>query len=237
MLRQFIRQSVKITNKSMALLYPNPDIEMRSKMQVIDVHRKSQKTKVTSLVMRLFLGFLSASRTCAIIIFSILGLGLSLILISTSTLATDVDQQADFILEGDNCNNLPEVINGVTKVRCWDNVSIAQGSLKIKADDAVIFNSKKGITKVVLTGNPVTMEKFIDAEFGKIDVSAKKIDFMVQDDLLFMTGDVLIKSKIQGEMSGEKISMNLKTKEIKGEKSNNERVRLVIKPSTKADTQ
>ena len=77
------------------------------------------------------------------------------------------------------------------------------------------------------------MEQIIDAEFGKIDVKAKKIDFMVQDDLLLLTGDVVINSKIQGEMSGEKITMNLKTKEIKGMKSENKRVKLIIKPRSK----
>jgi len=55
--------------------FPNPDIEMRLKVQVTDVHRKSRKTKVTSLVMKLFLGFLGASRTCAIIVLSISGFG------------------------------------------------------------------------------------------------------------------------------------------------------------------
>ena len=51
----------------------------------------------------------------------------------------------------------------------------------------------------------------------------------VTDDLLIMTGDVRIKSKVQGEMRGEKITMNLKTKEIKGEKSQSQRVKLIIK--------
>jgi len=35
-------------------IYPNPDIEMRFIVQVIDVHRKVIKTVVTLLVMRLF---------------------------------------------------------------------------------------------------------------------------------------------------------------------------------------
>jgi hypothetical protein len=65
----------------MAILYPNPDSEMRLRVQVTDVHRKSRKTKVTLLVMKFFLGFLGASRTCAIIVFSISGFGINIALL------------------------------------------------------------------------------------------------------------------------------------------------------------
>ena len=156
---------------------------------------------------------------------------LLLIFFSTSALALKSDKQADFILEGDNFKNLPAVKNGETQIKYWGNVSIEQGTLKIKSSDAVIFNGKGGISKVVLTGKQVTMQQFIDTQYGKIDVKADRIDFMIKDDLLLMTGNVVIKSKIQGEMSGEKITMNLKTKEISGVKSENTRVRLIIKPS------
>jgi len=156
-----------------------------------------------------------------------------LLLVSNLGVALESDKQADFILEGDNFKNLPAVKSGLTQIKYWGNVYIQQGTLKIHADQAVIFNGKNGISKVILTGSPVTMEQFIDVEFGKIDVKAKKIEYQIKDDMLLMTGDVLINSKVQGEMSGEKISMNLKTNEIKGVKSENKRVRLVIKPQSK----
>ncbi len=156
-------------------------------------------------------------------------------LLGTCVLANALnDADQDFVLLGDNFKNLPKVINGETKIKYWGNVSIEQGSLKIKAQQAIVYNGKQGISTVVLTGNPVTMQKQIDAEFGKIFVKANKITFKVQEDKLLMTGDVNIKSKIQGEMSGENISMNLKSKEIKGNNANgSQRVKLVIKPKTK----
>jgi lipopolysaccharide transport protein LptA len=149
---------------------------------------------------------------------------------SLNVCALESDKQVDFVLEGDNFKNLPAVKNGLTKIKYWGNVTAEQGTLKIKADSAVIYNGDKGITKILLTGKQVKMEQFIDVEFGKIDVKADTIDFRAQDDMLYMTGNVVIKSKVQGEMSGEKISMNIKTKEIKGVKSENKRVKLIIKP-------
>jgi|GEM_PF-2441305 len=159
-----------------------------------------------------------------------------LTLMGFNSMALESDKQADFNLQADDFKNLPEVKSGLTQQKFWGNVLIEQGTLKIAADKAILFNGKEGIFKVVLTGNPVQMEQFIDAEFGKIDVKATTIDFMVKDDLLLMTGDVVIKSKIQGEMSGEKITMNLKTNEIKGSKSGNKRVKLVIKPKPNPKT-
>jgi lipopolysaccharide export system protein LptA len=149
---------------------------------------------------------------------------------SLNVLALESDKQADFILDGDNFKNLPAVKDGLTKIKFWGNVVAEQGTLKINADTAVVYSGDKGVTKVVLTGKQVKMEQFIDVEFGKINVKSDTIDFRVQEDILYMTGSVVVKSKVQGEMSGEKISMNLKTKEIKGVKSENKRVKLIIKP-------
>lgn len=162
--------------------------------------------------------------------FSIIALFLTISFASNAL----TDEEQDFILLGDNFKNLPKVINGQTKIKYWGNVSIEQGSLKIKAEDAIVFNGKDGISSVVLTGKPVTMEKIIDQEFGKINVTANKITFNVIDNKLLMTGKVVINSKLQGEMSGENISMDLKTKEIKGNNANGDsRVKLIIKPKSK----
>lgn len=154
------------------------------------------------------------------------------LLLSNHLFALDSDKKADFVLEGDNFKNLPEVNKGETQIKYWGHVSIKQGTLKINADEAIIFNTKKGISKIILTGRPATMEQIMDVEYGKINVHAKRIDFMKKKDVLIMKGDVVVKSKIQGEMSGEEITMNLKTKEIQGEKSANKRVKLIIKPNS-----
>ena len=156
-----------------------------------------------------------------------------LLIMSLNAMALDSDKQADFVLEGDNFKNLPAINDGVTQIKYWGNVSIEQGTLKIKSSDAMIYSGNEGIVKVILTGAPVKMEQMIDAKFGKIDVKADKIDYLIKDEMLLMQGDVTINSKIQGEMSGEKITMNLKTKEIRGVKDENKRVKLIIKPKSK----
>ena len=161
--------------------------------------------------------------------YQLLTMMIAMFLFSGNLMALDSDKLADFLLEGDNFKNLPVVKDKLTQIKYWGNISIQQGTLKIKSDEAIIFNDKDGVAKVYLTGSPVTMEQIVDVEFGKINIVANDIDFRVSDDLLIMTGSVIIKSKIQGEMRGEKITMNLKTKEIKGEKSENQRVKLIIK--------
>ncbi len=153
-----------------------------------------------------------------------------LVIMASNVCALETDKAADFELDADNFLNLPQVTNGVTRVKFWSNVSIQQGTLKIKADEAVVYSGSDGMEKVLLKGSPVQMEQFIDSNYGKINIIAKQIDFMMKDEMLFMSGNVIISSKIQGKMHGEKISMNLKTKEIKGTKTegSDNRVRLVI---------
>jgi len=158
-----------------------------------------------------------------------------MLFISVNAFALKSDKEADFELLADNFINVPAVKNGLTQNKFWGHVFIQQGTLKIHADEAIVFKAQEEIDKVILTGTPVQMEQFIDAEYGKVNVTAKKIDFIMKDDLLLLSGDVVITSKIQGEMHGEKISMNLKTKVIKGVKSENNdtRVRLIIKSNKK----
>ena len=141
--------------------------------------------------------------------------------------ALDSDKKEDFILDADN--NSAILKSGENQQKFWGNVVIQQGSLKISSDSAIVTQGESGIDKIALTGNPVKMEQFIDQEYGKLNVQANQIDYLVSQDLLEMTGNVQIKSKVQGELTGEKISMNTKTKEIKGAKSGNQRVRLIIK--------
>ena len=59
----------------MKITFPNPDIESRRLVQVVDVHKESTKTKYTLLVMKLFNDFLGALRTCASIVISMPGFG------------------------------------------------------------------------------------------------------------------------------------------------------------------
>jgi len=153
-----------------------------------------------------------------------------LFFMASNVCALESDKEADFELDADNLVNLPQLNNGVARVKFWDNVTIQQGTLKIKADEAVVYSGSDGMEKVLLKGSPIEMEQFIDASYGKINIKAKQIDFMMKDKMLLMSGNVIISSKIQGQMYGEKISMNLKTKEIKGMKSkdSDNRVRLVI---------
>jgi lipopolysaccharide export system protein LptA len=153
--------------------------------------------------------------------------------ISFCSFALESDKNQEFSMTADNFKNLPALNNGLTKIKYWGNVAIQQGSLKIKAHDAIIFNGKTGISEVDLSGSPVVMEQLIDDDFGKLDVKANHIVYSIKDDMLYMTGEVSIKSKVQGEMTGEKISMNLKTNEISGVKSENKRVKLIIKPQSK----
>ena len=60
------------------LVYQNPDIETHLRVQMVNVHKDSTKSKHTSLVMWVFDDFLGVLWICAGIVFSILGFGFML---------------------------------------------------------------------------------------------------------------------------------------------------------------
>ena len=54
---------------------------------------------------------------------------LALLLCTAHGFALDADKDEDFLLEGDNFKNLPEVVKGETKIKYWGHVVIGQGSI------------------------------------------------------------------------------------------------------------
>ncbi len=69
------------------IYYPNPNIESRRIMQVVDVHKESTKSECSTLVMKLFGDFLGALKTCASIVISKSGFGYYVI---TALLMTNI---------------------------------------------------------------------------------------------------------------------------------------------------
>lgn len=143
--------------------------------------------------------------------------------------ALESDKKEDFILDADN--NSAILKSGENQQKFWGNVVIQQGTMKISSDEAVVTQSKAGVNEITLTGKPVKMKQFIDEEYGNVDIKADKIVYLVSTDIIKMSGNVQVKSKIQGEMTGENITFNTKTKEIKGASSGDQRVRLIIRPN------
>ena len=129
---------------------------------------------------------------------------------------------------------------GVTELR--GNVRMTQGSLKIHADRATLYqhpgnardaqgNDVGGtVSRVVLTGRRAHLEERQDNGGALIRADAQTIDYDADTGIAKLQGDVNVVQQGRGEFSGPQMVYNTRTSEIESDASSGGRVRLIIQP-------
>ena len=111
-------------------------------------------------------------------------------------------------------------------------VEIRQGSLLIQAASGEVHQPGQGaeVTRVVLEGEPATLEQALDNAAGQMRASARRIDYDRAGDTVVMTGGVRIEEP-RGTLTGERVTYNIAQGRIQGQSSGEDgRVRFVIPP-------
>ncbi|MBN8728657.1 MAG: lipopolysaccharide transport periplasmic protein LptA [Xanthomonadales bacterium] len=133
---------------------------------------------------------------------------------------------------------------GVTELR--GNVRMTQGSLKIQADRATLYqhpgnardaqgNDVGGtVARVVLTGRRAHLEERQDNGGALIRADAETIDYDADTGIAKLTGDVNVVQQGRGEFSGPQMVYNTRTSEIESDAGGGGRVRLIIQPKAKS---
>ncbi len=82
------------------------------------------------------------------------------------------------------------------------NVSMSQGSLKIRADKLIIVESDRKVQKVIAHGSPAHFEQQPRAGEGVVVASARLIEYSLSDEEILLQRDATIRhqgSKISGD--------------------------------------
>ena len=109
------------------------------------------------------------------------------------------------------------------------NVNISQGSLQIKADNAVVSRVKGETVKVTLNGTPARMQQMNDnGELMK--ASAKQIVYLLNAEQVSLLGNVII-DQPRGSMRGESIRYDIKSGRLTGG-GDGTRVQMRLEPKT-----
>jgi lipopolysaccharide export system protein LptA len=117
--------------------------------------------------------------------------------------AMDVDAaQADAVLTDDGEAHLS------------GDVVITQGTLNVRADDAVISRRGGEIAEVTLTGAPATLSQVND-NGEPMNAKAAKIVYNTLTDIIVMTGGVVV-TQPRGNLQGEMIKYDLTTGRLDG---------------------
>jgi len=125
------------------------------------------------------------------------------------------------------------------------NVAISQGSMKINADHATVYQNPSGvadangdvggITRIVFTGKPAHMRQVHDGDCRLMTAQADRIDYDNVSGIAKLTGNVTVVQKGKGEFHGQNMTYNTNTGDMEsGSKAPDSRVHMVIQPKDKS---
>lgn len=159
---------------------------------------------------------------------SALLLALAFVAPPTPALRADRSEPAD--IDAQHYSDDPE--NGRMFFR--EQVLIRQGTLEIRADEAIVMRTDAGeMTRVLLTGDPVTWEEQLDGG-DELAAQARRIDYRLDEERVVLEGDVVV-DRGTDRIAGETIRYDLATSRLDAG-GEGERVRMTITPQRKPDT-
>ena len=130
--------------------------------------------------------------------------------------------QADTTTYNANSGTTPTLLNG--------NVVITQGTLKINAARAELYQNRGDISRTVLTGNPVRMSQQMD-DGTPMNVTASRIDYDLKTEIVTLTGSVVL-TQPRADMRGERVVYNMRTGQVQSGGQGQGRVNMTIQPKT-----
>ncbi|MGY0505302.1 lipopolysaccharide transport periplasmic protein LptA [Luteimonas sp. e5] len=151
---------------------------------------------------------------------------LVLVVASGLAMAKSSDRRAVMHISADhteyNANNdgSPTVLTG--------NVVITQGTLKINAARAEVYQSGGDISRTVLSGNPVTMSQEMD-DGTPMSTRSTKVDYDMRSETVILTGGVVI-TQPRGNLRGERVVYNMRSGQVQSGGQGSGRVQMTIKP-------
>lgn len=161
----------------------------------------------------------AASRTAA--------LALGLATLPCLALERDRQQPVDF-----GADRFEGQIAASGQTRLSGNFWLEQGSLKIRAADAVIHREGGAVVRIVLNGAPATVEQDLDSG-GRMHAEAREIDYRIGSDLLDLSRDVVV-TQPEGQLRGERLRYDIGSGRIEGSGEGSGGVRMRIEPKQPA---
>lgn len=107
-------------------------------------------------------------------------------------------------------------------------VTITQGSLRIQARRATLTRSDGEVTRVVLEGNPASLQQENDAG-QQMQAKAHRIEYDTTSEMVLLIGSVRI-NQGRDEFRGEQVRYDTRRGHIAGEGGAGGRVQLTIHP-------
>ncbi len=147
-----------------------------------------------------------------------------LLLLASGAVARQSDRQKAMDVEADR-SEMSTAADGKTHLS--GNVHMTQGTLDIKADDAVITQAKGAISRALLKGSPIHMTQQ-DEDGASMTAVSRNLDYDLIKKTALFTGDVVI-TQPRGVMRGERVLYDIGTGQVTGG-GDGQRVKMHIEP-------
>lgn len=107
-------------------------------------------------------------------------------------------------------------------------VTIKQGTLTITSSRAEITQRNGDPVRAVLTGGPVKLSQQLD-DGTPMNAQASRVDYDLTSEIVVFTGNVSI-AQPRGNLSGGRVTYNMRTGDVNSGGANGERVKMRILP-------
>ncbi len=115
------------------------------------------------------------------------------------------------------------------------NVQLRQGSFRLQGDSMTVYLENKQVGRIMLTGDPASMQQRRDDSATDQHAEADSIDYNAADERLILQGNARIWKIGEEEFSSERIVFNLKDNTVNaGGKNSEDRVHIILQPKNKA---
>ncbi len=116
------------------------------------------------------------------------------------------------------------------------NVRLEQGSLKIDADEVVVYMEKGKLQKIVITGNPARFEQQPENQQEIVKSQANNMEYYASEERLFLKHNAEV-NQGGNHFRGEFIEYDTLTSTVKADKGENSqsRVHAIIQPAKPKD--
>jgi lipopolysaccharide export system protein LptA len=155
-------------------------------------------------------------------------IALGLALLAPRAMALPEDQQQPIHVTADSA------VQEDNKVTYRGNVVIVQGSIKIEADQVLIYHDKGKLQRAVATGKPVHFQEQPDTNGGPMTGHAATVIYYNTEQRVELLQDALV-DRDQSTLKGQRIEYLLATKVLKAEgtaaNSQPGRVEMVLQPN------
>ena len=155
----------------------------------------------------------------------------ALLIVSFSAYSLPNDSEQPITLQSDRA----EFNRNAGTTTYSGSVVMEQGSMKIQADEVVIYGKVKSVSRIVAKGTPAQFTQVPKAGSKPVTATGETLEYKVSDKILYLVEDAKLEQE-GSTLTGPKIVYDVKKAVVHAgdtKKESNDRIRMVIPPTKK----